>query len=93
MLEEVRADVEVKVAASKKKVEQYLNKRVRPRSFKTGYLVLKETDVTSGEKGKLGPRWEGLYIVVASHMLGTYHLKDAIRRQLPHCQDPKDSGL
>lgn len=65
LLGEIRADVEVRVVASKWKAEQYFNKRVKPRSFKVGNLVLKETGVTLGEEGKLGPlmgrslRWSG----------------------------------
>ncbi|XP_041011332.1 uncharacterized protein LOC121255115 [Juglans microcarpa x Juglans regia] len=74
LLKEIRADAEVRVAAFKKKVEQYFNKRVRPRSFKAGDLVLKETCVTTGEEGKLGPLWEEPYAVVASHWPGTYQL-------------------
>lgn len=58
-------------------VEHYFNKRVKPRSFKAGDLVLKETGVTTQDEGKLGPWWEGPYVVVASNRLGSYCLKDS----------------
>lgn len=63
LLEERRVSAETSVAACKRKTEQYFNKRVRSRSFKVGDLVLKENGVITVEEGKLGPRWEGPYLV------------------------------
>lgn len=50
-----------------KKAEQYFNKRVRPRTFKVGYLVLKRNGVAVQNERKMGPRWEGFYLVVANN--------------------------
>lgn len=48
-------DTKIRAATNKKKTGQYFNKMVRPRSFKVGDLVLKETGVTTTEEGKLRP--------------------------------------
>lgn len=84
MLEEARIDVEARVEAFKRKVGLYFNKRVRPRSFRVGDLVLKEIGVTTVDEGTLGRRWEGPYVVVASHRSGAYHLKGTTGCELPH---------
>lgn len=41
-------------------------------------LVVKETRVITVEEWKLGLRWEGPYVVVASHHPKAYYLKHAI---------------
>ncbi|XP_042972854.1 uncharacterized protein LOC122304663 [Carya illinoinensis] len=56
LLEEEREIAEARILHEKNKAEQYFNKRVRPRTFKIGDLVLKESWVTTKEEGKLGPR-------------------------------------
>lgn len=33
---------------------------------------------------KLGPRWQGPYVVIGSHRLGSYHLKAMNGKKLPH---------
>lgn len=54
-LEERREKEAIRMVSSKRKVEQYFNKQVRPWSFRVGDLVLKQTRVTTLEKGKLKP--------------------------------------
>lgn len=55
LLEEVRLEAEVRTAANKRRVERCFIKRVRPRAFKVGDLVLKETGTITRDKGKLDP--------------------------------------
>lgn len=43
LLEEKRIYAETRATTNRIKMKQYFNKRVKPRSFTTGYLVLKET--------------------------------------------------
>ncbi|XP_042944642.1 uncharacterized protein LOC122278528 [Carya illinoinensis] len=66
LLEEKRVEAEAQNILHKRKTEHYFNKRVKPRSFKVGDLVFKEIGVTTQDEGKLGPRWEGPYIVIAN---------------------------
>lgn len=55
LLEERRADVKIRATASKRKTEQYFNRRIRARSFKVGDVVIKGAGVTTAAEGKLGP--------------------------------------
>lgn len=76
LLEERGEEVEVQNVLYKRRTEQYFNKLVKPRSFKVGNLVLKDTRVTAQDKGKLGPCYDGPYIVTANQRPGSYSLKD-----------------
>nr|GEX41255.1 reverse transcriptase domain-containing protein [Tanacetum cinerariifolium] len=52
----------------KMKIEQYYNKRVCPMSFKVGEYVYQNNEASRVENlGKLGPKWEGPYLVVEAH--------------------------
>ncbi|XP_040990917.1 uncharacterized protein LOC121238140 [Juglans microcarpa x Juglans regia] len=84
ILEERKEEAAIQTTNNKRKVEQYFNKRVRPRSFKVGDMVLREAGVITPEEGKLGARWEGPYVVMASNRPGSYRLKDSEGRDLPH---------
>ncbi|KAG2717295.1 hypothetical protein I3760_03G168400 [Carya illinoinensis] len=65
-------------------VKQYFNKRVRPKTFKVGDLVLKKSGVTTQIEGKIGPKWKGPYLVIANNMPKLYRLKDSQDKELPH---------
>lgn len=58
--------------SNKRKVERYFNRWVRPRSFKKGDLVLKQTKVTTQKEGKLRPCWEGPYVLTTCNRPGSY---------------------
>ena len=59
-----------------RKTARYYNQKVKPNSYKLGDLVLKK--LLPGRKnpahGKLGPSWEGPYIVTRVIRLGNYKL-------------------
>lgn len=58
-------------------------KQVRAsRTFKIRDLVVKETGSTTQDEGKLGPRWEGPYVVVATNRSGSSHLRDSQGNEL-----------
>ena len=84
LIEEQRDMAEARTAREKLRAERYFNKRVKPRSFKVGDLVLRKSGVTTQSEGKMGSRWEGPYIVVANSRPGSYRLKDEQGRELPH---------
>ncbi|XP_042969058.1 uncharacterized protein LOC122301739 [Carya illinoinensis] len=87
LLEEEREMTKVQMLQEKKKAEQYFNKRVRPRTFKVGNLVLKKSGLTTQGEEKMRPRWEGPYLVVANNRPGSYRLKDSQGKELLHPWD------
>ena len=63
LLKERRERASIVSEVQKQRATGYHNKRVHPRQFKVGDLVLKRADVgnSSSGIGKLGPKWEGPY--------------------------------
>ncbi|GKG05026.1 reverse transcriptase domain-containing protein, partial [Tanacetum coccineum] len=65
LLAERREAAAIREARYKMKVEQYYNKRVRPMTFKVGEYVYQRNEASHVEDlGKLGPKWEGPYLVI-----------------------------
>ena len=62
---EAREAASIRMAAYQQKVAAYYNRRVQPRIFKEGSLVLRKTFENTAEKGagKLQANWEGPYVV------------------------------
>ena len=65
LLEEKREQVLKRVENYHRKIARYYDRRVRPRSYKPGDLVLKKLLLARKDPthGKLGPNWEGPYII------------------------------
>ncbi|KAG2712980.1 hypothetical protein I3760_04G152300 [Carya illinoinensis] len=84
LVEDIKDKADVKMMTDKRKSKRYFNQRVRPQSFKKGDLVLREIEVTTQEEEKLGPKWEGKYVVTTCRRLGVCWLKDAKGKELPH---------
>ena len=65
LLEEKREQVLKRMENYHRKTTRYYDRRVRPRSYKLGDLVLKKLLPARKDPahGKLGPNWEGPYIV------------------------------
>ena len=65
LLEEKREQVLKRIEDYHKKTARYYDQRVKPRSYKPGDLVLKKLLPARKDPihGKLGPNWEGPYIV------------------------------
>lgn len=75
-IDEVREEALVRNETYKQKVRQYHNRRVKPRGFIVGDLVLrKAAAVDPRSEGKLSANWEGPYIVSKMVRPGTYHLQ------------------
>ncbi|GKV25716.1 hypothetical protein SLEP1_g35111 [Rubroshorea leprosula] len=72
-------------ATDKQKLANFYNKRVRPRTFKIGDLVLRKAGLTGFETrfGKLTPNWEGPYTVAEVPHPGAYVLQDAEGKRVP----------
>ena len=77
LLKEKREQVLKRIEDYHRKTTRYYDQRVKPRSYKAGDLVLKK--LLSARKdpthGKLGPNWEGSYIVSRIIRPGNYKQK------------------
>ena len=86
LLEEKREQVLKHVEDYHRKTARYYDRRVRPRSYKPSDLVLKKLLPTRKEPthGKLGPNWEGPYIISRVVRPGNYELQTKEGKTLPH---------
>ncbi|GJR62001.1 reverse transcriptase domain-containing protein [Tanacetum coccineum] len=76
ILEERREIALIKEAHYKQKLERYYNKRVRSSTFKPGTYVLRLNSASKAEfQGKMGPTWEGPYVVKKAYEDGAYKLE------------------
>ena len=78
MDEELRKVAIVRLALYQQKLRQGFEKMVKVRTFIPGDLVLRKVvgSVRNLSWGKLGPNWEGLYLVTSVTRVGGYRLKD-----------------
>ena len=69
-----------------RKTARYYDRKVRPNSFKPGNLVLKKLLPARKDPtpGKLGPNWEGPYIVSRVIHPGNYELQIEEGKTLKH---------
>nr|GEY89733.1 reverse transcriptase domain-containing protein [Tanacetum cinerariifolium] len=91
LLEERREEAAIRKAKSKAKMEKYYNSKVRNTSFKPGDLVYRNNDASRAkDTGKLGPKWEGLYVVTEVLGNGAYKIRDRDGKQLPRTWNISD---
>ncbi|GJY26047.1 reverse transcriptase domain-containing protein [Tanacetum coccineum] len=84
LLEERREQAAIQEAKSKAKIEKYYNARVRNTRFRPGDLVYRSNEASHAkEGGKLGPKWEGPYVVTEALGKGAYKLRDRNGDSLP----------
>ena len=76
LLEEKREQALKHAEDYQQKTARYYDRKVRPNSFKPGDLVLKKLLPTRKDftHGKLGPNWDGPYVVSPIIRLGNYKL-------------------
>nr|CAN82191.1 hypothetical protein VITISV_017991 [Vitis vinifera] len=75
--DEVRESASIRMADYQQRASAHYNRKVRPRSFKNGTLVLRkvfENTIETGA-GKFQANWEGPYIVSKTSESGAYHLQ------------------
>ena len=77
LLDEKRDQVLKRTEDYQRKTTRYYDQKVKPRSYKSGDLVLKKLMPTRKDPthGKLGPNWEGPYIVSCVVRPGNYKLQ------------------
>ena len=86
LLDERREQVQQRTEEYQRKTARYYNKRVKPRSYVPGDLVLKKLLPArkNPAHGKLGPNWEGPYIISRVVRPGNYELQTEERKVLRH---------
>ena len=86
LLDEKREQVLKSTKDYQRKTTRYYDRKVKPRIFKHGDLVLKKLLPARKDPthGKLGPKWEGPYIVSRVVRLGNYELHTEEGKILPH---------
>ena len=86
LLDEKREQVLGRTEDYQRKTARYYNRKVKPRSYMPGDLVLKKLLPArkNPAHGKLGPNWEGPYIIYRVVRLGTYELQTKEGKILQH---------
>ena len=86
LLDEKREQVLKRTEDYQRKTARYYNQKVKPRSYKPRDLVLKKLLPArkNPAHGKLGPSWEGPYIVTRVIRPGNYELQTEEGKILPH---------
>ena len=76
--DEVRENASIRMTDYQQRASAHYNRKVRPRSFKNGTLVLRKVfeNTTEIGAGKFQANWEGPYIVSKSSESGAYHLQN-----------------
>ena len=74
---EIRKSAAIRMADYQQRASAHYNRKVRPRSFKNGTLILRKVfeNTTETGAGKFQANWEGPYIVSKSSESGAYHLQ------------------
>ncbi|CAL8163012.1 unnamed protein product [Prunus armeniaca] len=86
LLEERRAQANLRNEAYKQRVSRYYDSRVRSRSFRIGDWVMRKVSLATKNhtEGTLGPSWEGPYEIIGIQRSGTYRLRDSNGKTLGH---------
>ena len=86
LLEEKREQVLKSIEDYHRKTARYYVRRVKPKNYKPGDLVLKKLllEWKDPTQGKLGPNWEGSYIVSHIVQSSNYELQIEVEKTLPH---------
>jgi hypothetical protein len=85
LLQEKRDHAQITMSTYQERVARYFNKKVKPRNFKVGDLVLRKVTLATRDstEGKLAPSWEGHYRVISCQRPGAYYLEDLAGKALP----------
>ena len=91
LLDEKREQVLRRIEDYQRKTARYYNQKVKPRSYMPGDLVLKKLLPArkNPAHGKLGPNWEGPYIIYRVVRPGTYELQTEEGKILQHAWNAK----
>ncbi|XP_077222112.1 uncharacterized protein LOC143855952 [Tasmannia lanceolata] len=91
LLDELREDSKLRLAAYQQKIARYYNSKLRPRDHRVGDLVLRKAAVSQPRKvGKLSPTWEGPYKVAQVIRPSNYLQETLEGHLLPHAWNSKN---
>jgi hypothetical protein len=82
LVDELREKARIRVSEYQRRVKRAFDKRVSPRDFQPGDLVLKTVESTGKHVGKLEANWDGPYKVRCARGKGAYELEDLSGRVL-----------
>nr|MCH9869276.1 reverse transcriptase-like protein [Serratia marcescens] len=83
LLEEEREEAKLRSLSYRLRAARYHNRRVRPRAFQQGDLVLRNVEATGKHLGKLDPAWEGPFVIQDVLPRGAYHLINSDGTEVP----------
>ncbi|XP_074360368.1 uncharacterized protein LOC141700525 [Apium graveolens] len=85
LLEEMRENSQLRLAAYQHRVARYYNKTVKGQLPKVGDLVLRKVmpNIKNPQHGVFGANWEGPYKIKSILWKGTYHLEDLEGKLVP----------
>ena len=91
LLDEKHEQVLKRTEDYQRKTTRYYDQKVKPMSYKPGDLVLKKLLPArkNPTHGKLGPNWEGPYIVSSVVRPSNYELQTEEGKTLPHAWNAK----
>ncbi|KAJ4818482.1 Pol-polyprotein [Rhynchospora pubera] len=81
---ELREEARARMAEYQRKMRKNFDKKVAPKHFQPGDLVLRSVEATGKHIGKLDPAWDGPFIVTRSIEGRAYRLQDLAGRDLPN---------
>ncbi|CAL9010606.1 unnamed protein product [Prunus brigantina] len=86
LIEEHRAQANLRNEAYKQRVSRYYDSRVRSRSFRIGDWVMRKVSLATRNptEGTLGPSLEGPYEIIGIQRSGAYRLRDSNGKALGH---------
>jgi len=79
---EARERARVRTVEYQKRIKRAFDRKVVPRDYHPGDLVLKKVEASGKHVGKLEPNWEGPYRIVCLRGKGAYELEDMEGRNL-----------
>ena len=73
-VDELRESAAIRIASYQRRLANFYNKRVKPRMFQPGNLVIRRVfeNTTDPNVGKFQPNWEGPYLVTQAGESGSY---------------------
>ncbi|KAK3007588.1 hypothetical protein RJ639_013333 [Escallonia herrerae] len=85
LLDEQRDQAQLRLATYQQRVARYHDRRIRPRAFRIGDLVLRRVEALTPHDaiGKLSPNWEGPYRVTKYGGPGSYHFEHLDGKSIP----------
>ena len=89
LVEEDREKARIKEEAIKQQMARKYNRKIHPKEFEEGNLVLRKVELVrkSQGEGKLAPNWEGLYQVIQKIGRKAYKLGKLGGRELPRTRN------